>query len=79
MKKPNDFFQGQSVKSLVIPALLGALAPFAILLLNVLMKQEIFETWMLAPLILIPLGGAFGEIFLYLVGFDWFPIGNKNS
>ncbi len=75
MNKPNEFFQGQSVKSLGLPALLGALAPFALLLFIVLTKEDQLETWMLTPLIIIPLGGSFGGVFFYLMGFVWFPIG----
>lgn len=77
MKKPNDFFQGQSVKSLVPPALLGALAPLAILLFIVFTKEDVFESWMLIPLTIIPLGGAFGGVFFYLMGFVWFPVGKQ--
>ncbi|MDI1322811.1 MAG: hypothetical protein PSV36_08680 [Algoriphagus sp.] len=75
MNKPNEFFQGQSVKSLLLPALLGALAPFVLLLFIVLTKEDVFEFWMLVPLTIIPLGGAFGGVFFYLMGFVWFPIG----
>jgi hypothetical protein len=77
MNKPNDFFQGQSVKSLVLPALLGALAPFALLLFIVLTKEDHLETWMLVPLTIIPLGGALGGVSFYLMGFVWFPFGKQ--
>lgn len=44
MKNPSDFIQGKSVKSLVLPALLGAMAPFALLLFIVLTKEDVFES-----------------------------------
>lgn len=75
MNKPNDFFHGQSVKNLSLPAILGALAPFSLLLFIVLTKEDVFESWMLVPLTIIPLGGAFGGVFFYLMGFVWFPFG----
>lgn len=77
MIKPNDFFHGQSVKNLSLPALLGALAPFSLLLFIVLTKEDIFETWILVPLTIIPLGGAFAGVFFYMMGFVWFPIGKQ--
>lgn len=77
MYKQNDFLQGQSLKNLGLPALLGALAPFTLLLFVILTKEEILESWMLVPLFLIPLGGALGGIFFYLMGFIWFPTGRK--
>ena len=77
MNKTTDFLPRQPIKNLGLPALLGAIAPFSILLFIILTKEEIFETWMLIPLILIPLGGVFGGIFFYLMGFIWFPNGRK--
>lgn len=77
MNKQNNFLHGLDVKTLGIPALLGASLPFSLLLFIILTKEGHFETWMLAPLILIPLGGAFGGFFFYLMGFEWFPTGNK--
>ena len=77
MNKPNDFFKGPAVKSLGLPALLGAFAPLALLLFIILSKEDVFESWMLAPLTLIPLGGAFGGVIFYLMGFVWFPYGKQ--
>lgn len=77
MNKQTVFLKGQPIKNLGLPALLGAIAPFSLLLFIILTKEEIFESWMLVPLILIPLGGAFGGIFLYMMGFLWFPTGRK--
>lgn len=77
MNKPNDFLQGQTIKNLGLPALLGAFAPFSLLLFIILTKEDVLESWMLIPLILIPLGGALGGIFFYLMGFVWFLTGRK--
>ncbi|GAB3218596.1 hypothetical protein J0A67_03075 [Algoriphagus aestuariicola] len=77
MNKLNDFLPGQPVKSLSLPALLGAFPPFALLLFVILTKEDVFESWMLAPLTIIPLGGAFGGVFFYLMGFVWFPSGKN--
>lgn len=77
MSNSNDFLQGTSIKSLGLPALLGASAPFSLLLFIIITKEEMMELWMLVPLILIPNGGAVGGIFFYLMGFIWFPKGNQ--
>ncbi len=77
MYKSTNFLQGQLLKNLGLPALLGALAPFSLHLFIILTKEEVFESWMLVPLILIPLGGALGGIIFYLMGFIWFPTGSK--
>lgn len=77
MNNSNDFLQGTSIKSLGLPALLGASAPFSLLLFIIITKEEMMELWMLVPLILIPNGGAVGGIFFYLMGFIWFPKGNQ--
>lgn len=77
MNKSNDFLQGQTLRRLVLPALLGASAPFALLLFIILTKEDVLESWMLVPLTLIPLGGAVGGVFFYLMGFIWFPSGNQ--
>lgn len=77
MKNSTDSPQGTSIKSLGLPALLGASAPFSLLLFIIFTKEEISESWMLVPLILIPMGGAAGGLFFYLMGFVWFPRGNQ--
>lgn len=77
MNKLHDFLQGQPLKNLRLPALLGAIAPFSLLLFIILTKEDQLETWMLIPLTVIPVGGAFGGIFFYLMGFVWFPTGNQ--
>lgn len=77
MDLQNKFLNGLGVKSLVLSAILGASAPFSLLLFIILTKEETFESWMLVPLILIPLGGAIGGILFFLMGFRWFPKGSK--
>ena len=65
------------LKELTLPAILGASIPLALLTFVIFTKEEVFETWMLYPLLIIPSGGASGGIFFYLMGFRWFPIGNQ--
>lgn len=77
MNNPNDFLQGQPLKKLTLPAILGAIAPFSLLLFIILTKEDQLEPWMLVPLTIIPLGGACGGIFFYLMGFVWFPRGKQ--
>lgn len=77
MNNSTDFLQGLPLKKLGLPALLGASAPFSLLLFIILTKEDMLELWMLVPLILIPMGGAVGGIFFYLMGFLWFPKGNQ--
>src|SRR5690606_2911921 len=77
MNKPNDLFKGSAVKSLVLPAVLGASAPLALLLFIILTREDVLESWMLAPLTLIPLAGALGGVIFYLMGFVWFPGGKQ--
>lgn len=66
-----------SFKSLVLPASIGALLPLGFLLFIILTKEAYFESWMYFPLIIIPIGGAIGAIFFYMMGFQWFPTGGK--
>ncbi|WP_297337140.1 hypothetical protein [Algoriphagus sp.] len=66
-----------SPKKLLLPALLGASLPLAWLLFVIITKEDLFESWMYYPLIIIPLGGAVGGIFFFLMGFKWFPKGNQ--
>jgi hypothetical protein len=68
---------GIAVKQLTLPAILGASVPFALLLFISIAANDPFEPWMYLPLTLIPLGGACGGIFFYLMGFLWFPRGTK--
>lgn len=77
MNKQPNFLNGLDVKTLGLPALLGASAPFSLLLFIILTKAGPFESWMLAPLILIPMGGAVGGVFFYLMGFLWFTHGKQ--
>lgn len=72
---PNSY--RPSVRELVLPALLGASIPFALLSFIILTKEDAFEPWMFFPLLIIPSGGAAGGIFFYLMGFLWFPTGNQ--
>lgn len=64
-----------SLKDLILPALLGASIPLALLSFIILTKEDTFETWMYFPLLIIPSGGAAGGLFFYLMGFHWFPSG----
>lgn len=66
-----------SPKNLLLGALLGAFLPFAVLSIIILTKEDVFETWMLFPLTIIPAGGAFSGLFFFLMGFQWFPEGNR--
>ena len=66
-----------SLKDLLLPAILGASIPFALLSFIILTKEEVFESWMYLPLLIIPSGGAAGGVFFYLMGFHWFPTGNQ--
>lgn len=77
MNNPIKFLQGQLLKKLGLPALLGAIAPFSLLMFIILTKEDHLESRMLIPLTLIPLGGACGGIFFYLMGFVWFPRGKQ--
>jgi hypothetical protein len=77
MTKTNNFNQGTTLKRLGLPALLGATAPFSLLTFIILSKEDMFESWMLIPLLLIPMGGAVGGVFFYLMGFVWFPKGTQ--
>lgn len=65
------------LKDLILPAILGASIPFTLLSFVILTKEEVFESWMYLPLLIIPSGGAAGGIFFYLMGFHWFPTGNQ--
>lgn len=77
MKNTTQILSGVSLKNLGIAGLLGALAPFSLLLFIILTKEEMIELWMFVPLTLIPLGGALGGVFFFLMGFQWFPKGNQ--
>lgn len=77
MNSLKDFHQENSIKKLGLPALLGGFTPLSLLLFIIITKEEMIEQWMLVPLILIPLGGALGGMFFYLMGFRWFPKGNQ--
>lgn len=70
-----EFLKRIKLKSLAIAGLIGACIPLSWLGFIVLVKEDAFEKWMLIPLTLIPLGGIFGGMFFYLMGFIWFPTG----
>lgn len=72
-----EFLKGIQAKSAVIAGLIGASIPFYWLMFLILVKSEEFENWMLVPLTFIPLGGLFGGLFFYLIGFVWFPSGRR--
>ncbi|MBN7812828.1 potassium transporter KefB [Algoriphagus sp. H41] len=65
------------LKSLPLPALLGAILPLALLLFLIISSGDSFKLWMAVPLTIIPAGGAFGGVFFYLMGFHWFPRGSQ--
>ena len=70
-------FLPKSLKELILPAALGASLPLAWLLFLILTKEDLFESWMFYPLTIIPIGGAVGGSFFYLMGFHWFPEGKS--
>ncbi|GMQ33437.1 hypothetical protein Ataiwa_17090 [Algoriphagus taiwanensis] len=75
MKKTT--FLPEFLKELILPAALGASLPLAWLLLLILTKEDLFESWMYYPLTIIPIGGAIGGAFFYLMGFHWFSEGKS--
>jgi hypothetical protein len=77
MKTTIEFLKGFQTKSALIAGIIGAIIPFSWLMFLILVKSDLFESWMLIPLTFIPLGGVFGGIFFYLMGFVWFPTGSK--
>tara|TARA_R110002020_G_scaffold444471_2_gene656115 strand:- start:1537 stop:1863 length:327 start_codon:yes stop_codon:yes gene_type:complete len=77
MNTNDEFLKGIQAKSAVIAGLIGASIPFSWLMFPILVKREVFENWMLTPLTFIPLGGLFGGVFFYLMGFVCFPSGRQ--
>jgi hypothetical protein len=76
--KPNLMnISHQLQKNILQSSLIGAGLPLIYILFIIYFKEDLFEKWMLTPLILIPLGGALGGIFFFLMGFHWFPNGRK--
>lgn len=75
MKTNIEFLKGFQLKSALVAGIIGASIPFSWLMFLILVKSEIFESWMWTPVIFIPLGGVFGGLFFYLMGFVWFPSG----
>ncbi|MBB6327350.1 hypothetical protein FHS59_002993 [Algoriphagus iocasae] len=72
-----EFLKGFQLKSALAAGIIGASIPFSWLMFLILVKSEIFESWMWVPLTFIPLGGVFGGLFFYLMGFVWFPTGRQ--
>lgn len=70
-------FLGLEPKSLLLPAILGAILPTSLLLFLIIANSENYALWMVFPLLIIPAGGALGGVFFYLMGFHWFPTGNS--
>lgn len=68
---------GLHPKSLILPAILGALVPTSLLTFLIIANSANYVLWMAIPLLIIPAGGATGGIFFYLMGFQWFPKGNQ--
>ncbi|WP_057935714.1 hypothetical protein [Algoriphagus resistens] len=77
MKTNIEFLRGFKPKSAFVAGLIGASIPLSWLAFIILTKEDLFEAWMLIPLTFIPFGGIFGALFFYLMGFVWFPTGNK--
>ncbi|WP_026956772.1 hypothetical protein [Algoriphagus vanfongensis] len=77
MKNQLKSILGLDPKSLLLPALLGAIIPSALLIFLIIANRDSYELWMALPLVIIPIGGAFGGIFFYMMGFHWFPRGNQ--
>src|SRR5690606_109114 len=77
MKTSIKFLQGIKPKSALTAGLLGAIIPLSWLTFIILVKEDLFESWMLFPLIIIPAGGIIGGLFFYLMGFVWFPSGKE--
>ncbi|WP_425639615.1 hypothetical protein ACPUEN_08270 [Algoriphagus yeomjeoni] len=77
MKTNIEFLKCIQAKSAAVAGLIGAGIPFSWLMFLILVKSEDFETWMMVPLTFIPLGGLFGGLFFYLMGFIWFPSGRR--
>ncbi|MBW3470402.1 hypothetical protein [Arthrospiribacter ruber] len=72
-----EFPKKQLVKNAFLSALFGAAIPLIGLTAMIITKEDQLELWMFFPLIIIPLGGGFGGAFFYLMGFYWFPSGNR--
>jgi len=70
-------FNPMSIKNLFLPTSLGAALPLFCLLLIILTKDDHFEPWMFYPITIIPVGGAIGGAFFYMMGFQWFPTGSR--
>lgn len=70
-------FHPKALKSLILPATLGASLPLDWLLFIILTKEDLLETWMYYPLTIIPIGGAVGGTFFYQMGFHWFTEGKS--
>lgn len=68
---------GLEPKTLILPAFLGALVPACLLTFLIIANSSNYAVWMVFPLLLIPVGGAAGGIFFYLMGFLWFPKGSQ--
>ncbi len=77
MQKSSHSIIGIEIKSLILPSLLGASIPVALLIFLILADPETFAPWMFFPLLIIPAGGASVGIFFYLMGFYWFPRGTQ--
>ena len=77
MKTDIEFLKGFQLKSALVAGIIGASIPFSWLMFLILVKSKVFETWMLTPLTFIPLGGLFGGLFFYLMGFVWFASGRR--
>ncbi|NVK48476.1 MAG: hypothetical protein HWE09_01825 [Cyclobacteriaceae bacterium] len=64
-------------KDILLPASLGMVLPTVWLIFLELANENIFQPWMYLPLALIPISGAAGAVFFYMMGFHWFPQGVK--
>lgn len=77
MTKQFEFLKVINPKSFSLSSLIGASLPLSFILFIIATKEDSLEAWMFIPLTIIPIGGAFGGIFFYLMGFLWFPTGKQ--
>ena len=75
-----EFLKGFQLKSALAAGIIGASIPLSWLMFLILVKSEIFESWMWVPLTFIPLGGVFGGLLFYLMGLVsfWSPKTGRN-
>ncbi|PRY88915.1 hypothetical protein [Mongoliibacter ruber] len=65
------------IQRVLLPTIIGGSLPLAFLLFIILTKEEYFETWMIYPMTIIPLGGALGGAIFFLLVFHRYRVGTK--